>query len=353
MERDWFYGVLMEAIHENPDIDVNEYEIDSLVSKVIENTLPEAADMLLNDLKIDSGEMLEEHRLIRQEFEARLQRRWSKPINLLEVLLVIGSESGESYYSDIYEELSDENRYLVYALVRIHARACQIVYEIIRLLRSGFADGAMARWRTLHELSALAFFIKKHGNELAIMYLEYEHIEKYYEMIEYKQYAERLGYFEFTEEQIQTVTIIKDDLKKKYGDDYIKNYGWTMKVLPKKARNFKGIEEDIGLDHLRPFYKLACNFIHLGPKAISSSLSLIEGSKVIVAGATNYGLADPGQNAALSLTQITTCLLTTTHPSYDRLVLTKVMSTLTNEISQLFVDVQKQLELEEQQETQS
>lgn len=53
MERDWFYGVLMEAIHENPDIDINEYEIDSLVSKVIENTLPEAADMLLNDLKID------------------------------------------------------------------------------------------------------------------------------------------------------------------------------------------------------------------------------------------------------------------------------------------------------------
>ncbi|MCR8996269.1 DUF5677 domain-containing protein [Brevibacillus laterosporus] len=345
MEKDWLLQSLYSVFEENPNFDLNQEKIESL-GKVIENTLHEFATLLLGSLKANSMEMLEEHRLFKLEFEARLQRRWSKPINLLETLVVISSESGESCYITCLEKAREEKNLVFEVLVKIHARACQISYEILCLLRGGFADGAMSRWRTLHELSVLAFFISQNSNEVAKMYLEYEYIERYYEMLEYIRHAPRLGYEALTNDEVNNLTDIKNKLVSMYGSDYEKPFGWTKNVLPKKDRNFKGIEENIQFDHLRPYYKLACNYVHLGPKASSYSLGVMKESKILLAGASNYGLADPGQNTCLSLTQITTCLLTV-YPSYERLVVAKVMSLLVDEISNSFIEVQKNIEDED------
>ncbi|MNI44912.1 hypothetical protein D3C73_993100 [compost metagenome] len=346
MEQDWLLQSLYTVIEENPDFNLDEKEIERLVNKVIENTLPESSASLLNTLKANSMEMLEEHRFLRTEFETRLHRRWSKPINLLETLIVISSEGGEACFKTCSDKASDENNAVFEVLVKIHARACQISYEILCLLRGGFADGAMTRWRTLHELSVLANFISQNENEVAQMYLEYEYIERYYEMQEYIKHAPSLGYEELSNEEIKEITEIKNILIAKYGADYEKPFGWTMNVLPKKERNFKGLEESIHLDHLRPFYKLACNYVHLGPKASSFSLGLMVGSNLLIAGASNYGLADPGQNTSISLTQITTCLLIA-YPSYQRLMIAKVMSLLVDEICESFVEVQMNIKNEE------
>lgn len=291
--------------------------------------------------------MLEDHRLLRSEFEARLNRRWSKPLALLESLIIISLESGEAFYHECNSIATTESNLVFEVLIKIHARACQISCEILALLRSGFADGALSRWRTLHELSVLSFFICQHGDEIALMYLEYEYIERYYEMKEYVKYASRLGHDELNQEDIDNLVEIREELINKYGSDFEKSYGWTMKVLDKKNRNFKGVEESINLDYLRPYYKLACNYIHLGPKASSHSLSIIEGRNVLLTGSSNYGLADPGQNTCLSLTQITTCLLTL-YPSYERLLTCRVMDAYLEEASELFVEVQKQIEKEEE-----
>ncbi|WP_289142362.1 DUF5677 domain-containing protein [uncultured Brevibacillus sp.] len=346
MEQDWFLQIIYSVIQENPNINLNEEEMNSIVSKVIKATLPESAALVLGTLKDSSMEMLEEHRLQRIEFEARLHRRWSKPINLLETLIVISSESGESCFKTCLVKATDEKNVVFDVLVKIHARACQISYEVLCLLRGGFADGAMTRWRTLHELSVLAIFISQNSNEVAKMYLEYEYIECYHEMLEYIRHAPRLGYEALTQEEIDEITELKNMLVTKYGSDYEKPYGWAKNVLPKKDRNFKGIEESIQLDHLRPYYKLACNFVHLGPKASNSSLGVIQKGKLLLAGASNYGLADPGQNTSLSLTQITTCLLNI-YPSYERLIIAKVMMLLVNDICQSFSDVQDNIRHEE------
>ncbi|WP_258296688.1 hypothetical protein [Paenibacillus peoriae] len=45
MERYWFYRTLIKGINENLDIDIA--DVDSLVSKVFENALPEVATELL------------------------------------------------------------------------------------------------------------------------------------------------------------------------------------------------------------------------------------------------------------------------------------------------------------------
>ena len=53
----------------------------------------------------------------------------------------------------------------------MHARACRTGYEILTLLDAGLASAAHARWRSLHEVAAVAFFVKEHGPETAERYL--------------------------------------------------------------------------------------------------------------------------------------------------------------------------------------
>ena len=61
-------------------------------------------------------------------------------------------------------------------LIKLHARACQITEEVICLLGGGFADGAMARWRSIHEISAVSL-IEEHGEGLAERYRLHEVVE--------------------------------------------------------------------------------------------------------------------------------------------------------------------------------
>ena len=49
--------------------------------------------------------------------------------------------------------------------------------EIICLLENGFADGAMARWRTLHEIAIVAIVLSKHGEDIAQGYLDHQAVE--------------------------------------------------------------------------------------------------------------------------------------------------------------------------------
>lgn len=341
--NDWFVQLMSEIFSQS---DIHPDHIEEIILNSINNALPNDSKILLDDLKSTSGEMLEEQRLLRQEFETRLLRRWSKAINSLEMLTVISLESAQSLYEDYHTKALERNDMVFRALLRTHARACQVTYEILCLLRGGFADGAFARWRTLYELSVISFFIMEHGNQIAERYLEYAGIETYYEMLEYNKHYSRLGFEPLTADERKDTIQVRDKLIAKYGLEFGGFYGWTATVLPEKKRSFRGIEENVRLSHWRPFYKLACHNVHPGSKGDSSRLGLSDtNDDLLLCGASNYGLADPGQNTSISLTQVTTCLLTVA-PSYERLVTLKAMKLLSDETCDLFVQIQEQLDLE-------
>src|SRR5208282_6072349 len=90
-------------------------------------------------------------------------------------------------------------------LTRLHARSCQIASEVLSLLLAGHADGAMARWRSLHEISVVCSFISKHGNELAERYLLHQCVESYKAAAQYQEYCDRIGDAPFTSEQISSL----------------------------------------------------------------------------------------------------------------------------------------------------
>ena len=102
------------------------------------------------------------------------------------------------------------------------------------------------------------------------------------------------------------------------------------------------------MGHVYPWYKFVCNNVHSGPKSIRFRLGLFENEpkSVILAGPTNYGLADPGQSRAISLNQITTILLLS-KPNCDRILVSTALQKYVDEIRTRFVRSQKQLEKDE------
>ena len=340
----WFDKILQDLIEK-----FGEEKVTKNLDKLINNSLLEVAQLIRNSLKDSSQDMLDEHRLRRISFESRLLLRWRQPIKLLRALQVIALESGEEFYKKVNTNVVNDEPDKIKALISIHARACRITDEILCLLKGGFPDAAFARWRTLHELSVLSFFISKNDNELSQRYLDYNVIDSYKEMKGYIPYQNTLGLEPLDEKTIKSLKRKRDNLIKKYGKNYIRNYGWAANVfLPKKKKlSFKEIEKSVGLDHLRPYYLLACNNIHSGAKGNFYNLGLIENDgSVLLCGLSNYGLADAGQNTAISLQQICTVLLMQ-RTEYEHLVFAKVMEILTHEICEAFVGVQKQIELEE------
>ena len=139
---------------------------EELPSIVLEST-DQLSQEILKDLKKDLKRMLKDRAADFFSFESNLYDVYSAAFDLLEMLLAISLEAGDSFNNDLRNEASSENDYVFEVLTRLHARACQIAYEILILLKSGLADGAHARWRSLHEISVTAFFISANGNDIA------------------------------------------------------------------------------------------------------------------------------------------------------------------------------------------
>ena len=301
--------------------------IDGMSKKISKSTL--------KTLKGNAPEMLNWRDFEKGQFEANLYYTYRKAFDLLEMFLVISLEAGESI-NNLERGNAFKNKDFVFeVLTRLQARACQIASEILVLLKSGYADGAHARWRTLHEISVVGLFIGNNDNDLAERYLLYDHIECHKAAKIYQEHYNYLGYEPLSDEEIRRSEEIRSGLIHKYGEAYEKDYGWASHVLKKKKISFKDIEKAIGLDYLRPFYKMACHNIHANPRGIFFKLGLYPETDMLLAGPSNIGLADPGQATALSLMHITLSLLNH-QPNLDRLVTCQILIELEKQIGNAF-----------------
>ena len=87
---------------------------------------------------------------------------WGEAIDRLDMLIDLCMEEGARFNDLFREEAAQTDDFVFDALTRLHARGCQVGFEILALLKNGFADGAHARWRTLHELAVVAMFLAGH-----------------------------------------------------------------------------------------------------------------------------------------------------------------------------------------------
>lgn len=345
---DNFFKVIFKHLnHTEIDID-NPEELTDAIDEFMSNKLKPSAALLLKNIKRNANSDIKRISEYQKGFEKRLIKKWGEPLLHLEVFIRQCLSEGNDFNKKFREKAAKENDYLFEVLTRLHGRSCQVANEILVLLRSGYSDGGHARWRTLHEIAVISMFIKDHGQALAEKYLHYEIVENYKEASEYQKNCSKLGYKPLSKEEMGIIKKKQNEIALKYGKDFLKPFGWTADILPKEKRKFYFIEDKVGMGHMYSWYKLACNNIHSGPKAIRFRLGLFEkGSEaLILAGPTNYGLADPGQSCAISLSQVTTTLLLS-KPNYDRILVSAALQLYIDEICTSFVRIQKKLEEDE------
>lgn len=345
---DNFLKVILKHLdHTEIDID-NPEELTDVIYEFISHKLKPSAALLLRNIKRNVNRDIKRMSEYQKGFEKRLIKKWGEPLSHLEVFIQQCLSEGNDFNKKFRKKAAKENDYLFEVLTRLHGRSCKIANEILVLLRSGYSDGGHARWRTLHEIAVISMFIKDHGQALAEKYLDYEIVENYREASEYQENCYKLGYEPLSDVELDIVKKRKNEIALKYGNDFLGNYGWTADILSKRERNFRSIEDKVNMGHMYSWYKLTCNNVHSGPKSIRFKLGLFEkGSEVIIlAGPTNYGLADPGQSCAISLSQVTTTLLLS-KPNYDRILVCAALQLYIDEICTSFVRIQKQLEEDE------
>jgi hypothetical protein len=325
-------------------------QIEQKFTSFIEKRLPDLIDVVVEDL---SGKILidlnrtwraESHRQRRElaEFKKRLHDRWELPLEGLRMLLTISRDLGDSINQEIRQSPDPSRKHLVEVLTRSHARACQVTEEIICLLEGGFADGAMARWRTLHELAVVSFFVAAHGEDLAERYVLHQVVESNRAAADYQKCQSRLGYEPMQENEIKALQRSYDKVIARFGSAFGGQYGWAAEHLKVAKPNFEQIEQSAGIGHLRAHYRMASHNVHANPKGVFFKLGLLHQSQLLLACPSNAGLADPGHCAALSLAQVST-VLGRLEPTLDNIVALHIIAQLVSELGGLFGQAHQRL----------
>ncbi len=344
----WVMDILQkafeEAIGELARSATSEEELTALEAAIpnqVEDLLGELPNQVLSSIKEKALEGLEERRKQHADFVERNISRWRTGFDQLELMLEIAIEAGESFNQRLRPLAAEQRDVLFDVVVRLHAKGCLTGKEILSLLKNGYADGAHARWRALHELSVTAMFLEKHGAVAVSRYLDFEFVEAYHGATQLNRYKDRINARVFSEEEISQFKTHYDSVISMYGPEFGKPYGWAKEFLKKGRPTFFALEEDVGLDHWRPYYKWASQGVHANVKTIQSSLGLSEATEELLqVGPSNSGMADPAHSTAISLHQLT-CTTLFLSPNLDDVVAAKILAVLCEEIGEAFVGHEK------------
>jgi len=329
-------------------------EDEDALARAIQETLASAAETFHADLMARAPQMLAERRAERIGFQARLYARWREAFDLYEVAWDVAQEAGARFVAKHQAQAAQEHDVAFGVLTRLHGRACHIASEVYSLLRAGQATAAMARWRSLHEVSVVCYLIREHGNRLAQRYLDHEVVESLKALNDYESYRERLGAEPLEPGLKQRLQDRLTALSKlaMYGPNFEDDYGWAYEIVGTKKPKIWQLEKLVHLDHMRPYYRLASHGVHLNPKGITFQLEKPYPENRMVMEGSNAGLADPGQRALISLSQCTITLIAS-KPDVEVLTTATALLRIVDDACAAFIKVHRQLDAEEREKRQS
>ena len=319
----------------------------------IESILNEVALVASITVLEESPDDLKAVRKKINQFEQNLIHSWSLPLDRLEMIIWVALEAGMQFNREFREAATESNDHVFEALTRLHAKACQTAFAILTLLKSGFADDAFARWRSLHEYSATASFIVKNGQELAEKYLLHRPVQQYKIMRAQIGVQGRNSEEEVSQEDMNVLESQYDGLIERFGKSFDGDYGWAAKLLNKRRPTFYDIEKEVKLDHFRPYYRMASDNVHANSHGLYFRLGIIQDDrKTLLGGPSNVGLEGPGHDTAISLMQITVTLLLT-RPSIPTNITATILTNLAKEVGHAFAQSHSKLEPDPASDTKS
>lgn len=259
----------------------------------------------------------------------------------IDLTVTVNTDMTEHFKVD---KFPDDEKIKFGQLLHLHVKGCQIANEIYTLIKCGYADAALARWRTLHETSVVFIALFTNDLEVSKMFYEYQFIEKLKRIETFEIHRGTLNWKPADGNTIKILEKKRDELHILYGPDFLKEYGWTTKFLHKGNRNFKALEEEVGLAYLRPFYQWANKGVHAGPEGTFTRLGFddINIPRGYLAGPSRYGMVDPMQFTTYSLLKMTTGLIELTGTFENKLVLL-VLEQLHGAIAEAMIEAKTKL----------
>lgn len=322
--------------------------------------LEELVLRLVETMRADGPRVACEIREDVQEFGDLLLKVWGNALDSLDLMINASREANEHYIKNVQEYEEEERNdsvgdqdddsiesyhYRSYALEKLHARSCRTAMEITVLLRAGLADGAMARWRALHELSVVALFLSEHDEDQARIYLEHEVVSREKRLNSFQHHHHTLGEEPIDDDAANAIRRNASEFLERYGKGYRKDYGWarySLNAKPKEQIRFVDLEECLNLSHLRPYYQLACESVHAGSAGCFTSIGGGFKEGEVYSGQTMIGLCDTGINCAESLLLVTAAMLTLV-PILDHLAMTRALMQVRDDVIGAFLRADQNL----------
>ena len=302
-DRYWPRGFLNELVA------MSKEDLDGLpLSARLEDMYRRAAEELTADATADPRRVLSAQAARRAAFEARLEARWGPGLDLADVATHEALESGMWAHSLVGPAAAACQDHKFEALVRLHGKAVMTAGEVMVLLRGGYSSGALARWRTLHEVWVVSLLLLDGDDELSRRYLHHNAVETLKAQEEYDETWEALDQ-EPPDWTAAERDEIRAELAAEFGPAFLRDYGWAAPLFNDTAPKFKQLQERVELDHWRGYYRMASHGTHANPKGISWNIQSLASVEIIWVGPSNAGLADPAQCTLIALSSITVGLL--------------------------------------------
>jgi hypothetical protein len=281
-----------------------------------------------SSLIASAPEMLVQRASNEAAFMQRTYLRWRKAFDLLDAIWVSCEETGRSF-NDYHRPQAVQNADHVFeALAYLNAKALLVSAEMICLMKGGFADGALARWRTIYELNVIATLLRQEGEHLAVRYLAHSRVQAW-ERIKHSVDVDELD----TEDQ--KTKDAADAAMVRFGSDMRHLYGWACTITARERPTFSSIEQLVEHEHGRPIYKAASQHIHSNHRLSHELLGMSEAtSKGLLVGASNSGMVTPLVLCGFSLVESTSMLILQ-HPNIDRSAIILALMRLARKMDRL------------------
>lgn len=251
---------------------ISEFKIENALTKVTEAMSSDAVDTIESTMY----ERVLEERSKTEQFMVHNSQIWGKAFVVSDAMYLIALEAGSDINACVSATATEQHKEKMFrycVLGELYGRACQQYLEIIHLVKGGFADGAYARWRSLFELSVISEFIRNNDEAVA------------------KAYFNDVG-------------------GEKGRLDWAKLSPCIAERLRREKRSnvrFSDIKDECSMatDAWNNQYWLANKVVHASPQGTFDRLGLPSGPrKFTPVGHSDYGLATPAINAAISLSSV-------------------------------------------------
>ncbi|MCW2406160.1 hypothetical protein M2336_002789 [Sphingobium sp. B1D7B] len=301
------------------------------LTRAIEKSSRSAGRLMYRTLMETAPNMLKERRAHIAAFEVGNFRRWRKAFDLIETIWVSCEELGRNINDHYRPIAASEQDFLFEAIVHLHAKSLLVGAEIIALLKAGFPDGALARWRTLYEANVIASLLRQHGAGLALRYLAHERVQAW-------NLAKDNPH---DNEEWRTLKAQAEHAIQEYGSEIQRMNGWACEITRSKQPTFAQIAAQAAAGEDRSMYRYASAHIHANHRAISELLGMSEAQgPVLLVGPSNSGMVDPLILTSFSLVEVTTYLLLL-KPNVDSLALADTLLRMAKRMDRLVRSIER------------